>query len=221
MASITIGNNVTSIGKEAFYHCFGLQSITLPNSVTFIGELAFEQCAGFLRIPNGDIPLDNTAVHPESYTIVEKFATNLSVTVKELIENPSLLDNIQAENYCDSKNSIGVVTIAEIIKEIKKQGLDQRKMVAVLEFNTSLHKIEDVMVGMILPGIITNLTNFGAFVDIGIKTQGLIHLSQICDKYISTPTEVLKLHQHVIVKVVEVDIQRNRIQLSMKGIVQK
>ena len=233
-----VGVNLNTASKHLLTYISGLGPVLAQNIVDYrkengafknrnelkkvarLGEKIFEQCVGFLRIPNAENPLDNTAVHPESYNIVEKFAKDLKITVEELIKNPKLLENIQIENYCDEEKEIGIITIKEIIKELKKQGLNTRQTVEILEFDSSINKIEDVKVDMILPGIITNIANFGVFVDIGIKPNGLIHLSQICDKYITTPTEVLKLHKHVTVKVIEVDVQRKRIQLTMKGVVQ-
>lgn len=232
----SVGINLNTASKHLLMYVSGLGTVLAQNivnhrkengafksrkellNVARLGEKAFEQCAGFLRIPDADNPLDNTAVHPESYFIVEKIAKDLKITVKELIKETKLLKNINLDKFIDQQKEIGIITLTDIVKELEKQGRDPRKEVEILEFDKTIHKIGDLKVGMVVPGIITNITNFGAFVDIGIKPNGLIHLSQICEEYISTPTEILKLHQHVMVKVVEIDTARNRIQLTMKGI---
>lgn len=178
-----------------------------------LGAKAFEQCAGFLRIKESKNPLDKSAVHPEAYSIVEKMASDLSVDVSEMIGNEKLLNSIDTKKYVTE--NIGAITIADIIKELKKPGLDPRAELEVFEF-ANIYKIEDVVVGDIVPGMVTNLTRFGAFVDIGVKQDGLVHVSEIAHKYISDPNEVLKLNQKVQVKVLEVDIARKRIMLSIK-----
>lgn len=186
--------------------------------VTRLGSKAFEQCAGFLRIPDGDNPLDNTAVHPESYGIVAKMAKDCKVTTEKLVETPEILDGIDLSKYVTDQ--IGMPSLTDIVTELKKKGRNPRGQVKVLEFDKSIHHIDDLEEGMILPGIVTNITNFGAFVDFGIKENGLVHVSQISEKRIESPTDVLKLHQYVKVKVVSVDMERKRIQLSMKGVEQ-
>jgi uncharacterized protein len=183
-----------------------------------LGAKAFEQCAGFLRITNAENPLDNTAVHPESYHIVERMAKDMKKTVSELIAEPKILKEIDLNKYVTGE--IGLPSLNDIVKELEKPGRDPRKAIKVLEFDNSIYKIEDLQIGMELPGIITNITNFGAFVDVGIKENGLIHISQIADRFISNPAEALKLHQHVKVKVLEIDISRKRIQMTMKGVEQ-
>ncbi|MBN2778908.1 MAG: RNA-binding transcriptional accessory protein [Bacteroidales bacterium] len=183
-----------------------------------LGAKAYEQCAGFLRIADGDNPLDNTAVHPESYHIVQKMAKDLGVKPNELIDNTELLKSINLNNYVNDE--IGLPSLNDIIKELEKPDRDPRKAIKVMEFDKTIYKIDDLVVGMELPGIVTNITNFGAFVDIGIKENGLVHVSQIAERFISNPAEELSLHQHLKVKIVEVDIERKRIQLSMKGIKQ-
>jgi uncharacterized protein len=187
-------------------------------NVPRLGAKAYEQCAGFLRIADGENPLDNTAVHPESYHIVQKMAKDLGVKTDELINNTELLKTIDLNKYIN--NEIGLPSLNDIIKELEKPGRDPRKAIKVMEFDKTIYKIEDLVVGMELPGIVTNITNFGAFVDVGIKENGLVHVSQIADRFISNPAEELSLHQHVKVKIVEVDIERKRIQLTMKGVKQ-
>lgn len=178
-----------------------------------LGAKAYEQCAGFLRIKESKNPLDKSAVHPEAYSIVEKMASDLKIDVSEMIGNEKLLNTIDAKKYVTE--NIGAITIADIIKELKKPGLDPRAELEVFEF-ANIYKIEDVVVGDIVPGMVTNLTRFGAFVDIGVKQDGLVHVSEIAHKYIADPNEVLKLNQKVQVKVLEVDVARKRIMLSIK-----
>ncbi len=186
--------------------------------VTRLGNKAFEQCAGFLRIPDGDNPLDNTAVHPESYPVVAKIAKDCKLTMAELVEKPEVLDAVDLSKYVNDQ--IGMPSLLDIVAELKKKGRNPRGIIKVLEFDKNIHRIDDLEEGMILPGIVTNITNFGAFVDFGIKENGLLHVSQISEKRIESPTEVLKLHQYVMVKVVSVDKERKRIQLTMKGVEQ-
>jgi len=186
--------------------------------VTRLGNKAFEQCAGFLRIPDGDNPLDNTAVHPESYPVVAKIAKDCKLTTAELVEKPEVLDAVDLSKYVTDQ--IGMPSLLDIVAELKKKGRNPRGVIKVLEFDKNIHRIDDLEEGMILPGIVTNITNFGAFVDFGIKENGLVHVSQISEKRIESPTEVLKLHQYVMVKVVSVDKERKRIQLTMKGVEQ-
>ena len=180
-----------------------------------LGTKAFEQSAGFLRITGGTNPLDNTAVHPESYGIVEKMAKDLGCTVQELIEKKELRDKIDLNKYITDKT--GLPTLTDIKEELEKPGLDPRKIIKVFEFSNDVHTVEDLKPGMELPGIVTNITNFGAFVDVGVKQDGLVHISQMADRFISDPNEIVHLHQHVKVKVLDVDMARKRIQLSMKG----
>lgn len=186
--------------------------------VTRLGNKAFEQCAGFLRISDGDNPLDNTAVHPESYPVVAKIAKDCKLTTAELVEKPEVLDAVDLSKYVTDQ--IGMPSLLDIVAELKKKGRNPRGVIKVLEFDKNIHRIDDLEEGMILPGIVTNITNFGAFVDFGIKENGLVHVSQISEKRNESPTEVLKLHQYVMVKVVSVDKERKRIQLTMKGVEQ-
>jgi len=181
-----------------------------------MGAKAFEHCAGFLRIPNAKNPLDNTAVHPESYHIVEKMAKDLGCTVAELIANKELRGRIDLKQYITS--TVGLPTLNDIMQELDKPGRDPRETAKVFEFDRSIRTLDDLREGMILPGIVGNITNFGAFVDLGIKENGLIHLSQMADRYISDPSEVVSIHQHITVKVLSIDKERKRIQLTLKGI---
>lgn len=178
-----------------------------------LGAKAFEQCAGFLRIKNGSNPLDNSAVHPESYGIVKEIATALGCEISRLIGNKELLNEINPQKL--GLANVGEYTFRDIIAELEKPGLDPRNRVEFFEFDKSVNKIEDLRPGMELPGIVTNITNFGCFVDIGIKENGLIHISQMSDKFVSDPNSVVTLHQHIYVKVLDIDIQRRRIQLKL------
>ena len=183
-----------------------------------MGAKAFEQCDGFLRIPGAKNPLDNTAVHPESYHIVEQMAKDLKCTVNELIADKELRRKINISNYVTP--IVGLPTLQDIMQELEKPGRDPRKTIKVFEFDKNVRTIADLREGMILPGIVGNITNFGAFVDIGIKENGLVHLSQLAERYISDPTEIVSIHQHVMVRVMNVDTDRKRIQLSMIGVPQ-
>ncbi len=181
-----------------------------------MGDKAFQQAAGFLRIDKAENPLDNSAVHPESYHIVEKMASDLNCEVIDIIKNEDLRKQIKLENYISK--DVGLPTLNDIIKELAKPGRDPRQGIKVFEFAEGIHKIEDLHAGMELPGIVTNITNFGAFVDVGVKQDGLVHISQLANRFVKDPNEIVKLHQHVKVKVTEVDLARKRIQLSMKDI---
>lgn len=182
-------------------------------NVPRLGPKAFQQAAAFLRITDAKHPLDNSTVHPESYHIVEKMAKDAKVSVDELIGNKAVLSKIQLENYCTE--TIGLPTLSDIIKELEKPGVDPRKAAKLFEFDPNVKTISDVKAGMSLPGIVNNITNFGCFVDIGIKESGLVHISKLANEFISDVNSVVKLHQHVTVTVVEVDEARKRIQLSM------
>lgn len=178
-----------------------------------MGAKAFEQCAGFLRIPNAKNPLDNTAVHPESYGIVEKMASDLNCSINELISNKELRLRINLERYISEQ--VGMPTLRDILQELEKPGRDPRGKAKVFEFDPNVRTMDDLKVGMTLPGIIGNITNFGAFVNIGIKENGLIHLSQMSDRYITDPNEVVSIHQHVQVQVISIDAERKRIGLKL------
>ena len=181
-----------------------------------LGPAAFTQCAGFLRIPGAKNPLDNTAVHPESYAIVERMAKDQGCTVKVLVEDKAKQKRVDLKRYVTTE--IGIPTLTDIMKELEKPGRDPRAQIEEFRFDDSVHSPEDLREGMELPGIVTNITNFGAFVDIGVHQDGLVHISQLADCYVADPTQVVKLHQHVRVRVVGVDLKRNRISLSMRGV---
>jgi uncharacterized protein len=181
-----------------------------------MGNIAFQQSAGFLRIRNGTNPLDNTAIHPESYYIVNKIAENKGISLNEMIENEDQVKKIDIAEYTDEKT--GIPTLTDIMNELIKPGRDPRSKIKIFEFAKGINSIDDVKPGMVLPGIVTNITNFGAFVDIGVKQDGLVHISQMAEKYIKNPSEVVSLNQHVKVRVLEVNPERKRIQLSMKGV---
>ena len=178
-----------------------------------MGVKTFEQCAGFLRIPNAENPLDNSAVHPESYELVETIAKDINTQVTDLIRNKALIQTIEKQKYVNDK--VGLHTLNDILLELEKPGRDPREDVKMFEFDASIKTINDIRQGMELPGIVTNITNFGAFVDVGIKENGLIHISNMSDKFISNPAEVLSLHQYVKVQVIEVDLARKRVQLKL------
>jgi uncharacterized protein len=232
----SVGVNLNTASKHLLTYVSGLGPVLAQNIVEHrkengafssrkdllkvprLGAKAFEQCAGFLRIPDAKNPLDNTAVHPEAYPVVEKMARDAGKNVNDLIATPALLKEIDLNKYVN--DDLGLPSLNDIVKELEKPGRDPRQGIKVLEFDKSIYKIEDVQLGMIYPGIVTNITNFGAFVDFGIKENGLVHISQITNRFITSPNEVLKLHQHVKVKVVEIDVARKRIQLSMKDIEQ-
>ena len=182
--------------------------------VARMGEKAFEQCAGFLRIPESDNPLDNSAVHPESYPIVEKMAKTAKCTVQDLITNKELKKSLNLADFTTDK--VGMPTLLDIVEELDKPGRDPRRIIKVFEFDPTVKTIADLREGMRLPGIVTNITNFGCFVDVGIKENGLVHVSQLADRFVSDPTEIVSIHQHVEVKVLSVDIERKRVQLTMK-----
>jgi uncharacterized protein len=178
-----------------------------------LGNKAYEQCAGFLRIKDGDDPLDASAVHPEAYKVVAAMAADIGADVKTLIGNDELIKKLDPKKYITTET--GELTLKDIISELKKPGLDPRSEAQTFEF-AAIYSIEDVKVGMVVPGSVTNITRFGAFIDIGVKQDGLVHVSEIAHKYITDPNEVLKLNQKVTVVVTEVDIARKRIALSIK-----
>jgi len=205
----TIAENIVKYRTENG----SIQSRAELKKVPRLGAKAFEQAAGFMRIHEGKHPLDNSAVHPERYRLVEQMAKDLKAKLSDLIGNKELILKIPVDKYCT--DDIGLPTLRDIIQELEKPGLDPRKLAKVFEFAAELQKIEDVKVGMRVPGIVNNITNFGCFVDIGIKQSGLVHISKLAQKYVSDPNEVVQLNQHISVKVIEVDVQRGRIQLSM------
>lgn len=227
----TVGVNLNTAGKHLLSYVSGIGPSIAENIVNYrkekgkftnrkqllevarLGNKAYEQCAGFLRIKKGDNPLDESGVHPEAYKVVEQMANDSGLQIGEMIGNENLVNKISLHQYVNE--NIGLHTLQDILKELKKPGLDPRSEVQVFEFAT-IYSIEDVHVGMIVPGMVTNLTRFGAFVDIGVKQDGLVHVSEIAHKYISDPGEALKLNDKVMVKVMEVDKARKRIALSIK-----
>ncbi len=229
-----VGVNLNTAGRHLLMYVSGLGSALAKNIVEYrrdnglftsreqlknvprLGKTAFEQCAGFLRIPNAQNPLDNSAVHPESYGIVEQMAMDNGCSVEELIKDKQRQKNIDINRYV-SKN-VGLPTLNDILSELEKPGRDPREQIEEFEFDSNVNSIEDLMEDMILPGIITNITNFGAFVDIGVHQDGLVHISQLSNRFVKDPNDVVKLHQHVWVRVIEVDMRRRRISLSMKNV---
>ena len=229
-----VGVNVNTASKHLLTYVSGLGATLAQNIVNYraengafktrkeimkvprMGEKAFEQCAGFLRIPDAKNPLDNSAVHPESYAIVEQMSKDLGCTMSELIANKEIISQIDPKKYITA--SVGLPTLQDIIQELEKPGRDPRKAIKVFEFDPNIKTINDLHEGIVLPGIVTNITNFGCFVDVGIKENGLVHVSQLADKFISDPTEIVSIHQHVKVKVLSVDMERKRVQLTMKGL---
>jgi uncharacterized protein len=187
--------------------------------VSRLGEKAYEQCAGFLRIPDAANPLDNSAVHPERYAVVESMAAHLHCSVDDLIAHKQLRDSIDLAKYVT--DSVGMPTLKDIKAELEKPGRDPRQHIETFSFDPTVHTIDDLHEGQLLPGIVTNITNFGAFVDVGVHQDGLVHVSQMSDHYVTNPLEVLSLHQHVEVKVLNVDHERSRIQLTMKDLQKK
>ena len=208
----TLAKNIVEYRKENGAFASRAQLKKVPR----LGPAAFEQCAGFLRIPGAKNPLDNSAVHPERYALVEKMAKDQGVTVKQLVEDKALQKKIDIKKYVTAE--VGMPTLTDIMAELDKPGLDPRGEVEKFEFDASIKTMEDLQVGMVVPGIVTNITNFGVFVDIGVHQDGLVHISQLADRYVSDPNEVVKLHEHVMVRVADVDLKRKRIALSMKGI---
>ena len=207
---VTLANNIVKYRKENGAFTSRAQLKKVPR----LGPSAYQQCAGFLRIPDAKNPLDNSAVHPESYPIVEQMAKDMGCTVKDLIEQKELREQLDIKKYVTAE--VGLPTLTDIMKELEKPGRDPREQLEAFEFDSRVQTVDDLEEGMILPGIVTNITNFGAFVDIGVHQDGLVHISQMANRRIAHPTDVVKLHQHVTVKVIEIDHRRNRISLSMK-----
>lgn len=206
----TLAKNIVEYRRENGAFSSRAQLKKVPR----LGPSAYEQCAGFLRIPGARNPLDNSAVHPERYSLVETMAKDQGVTVKQLVEDKALQKKIDIWKYVSGE--VGMPTLTDIMAELDKPGLDPRGEVEKFEFDASIKTIEDLQVGMVVPGIVTNITKFGAFVDIGVHNDGLVHVSQMANRYVSDPSEVVKLHEHVMVRVTEVDLKRKRIALSMK-----
>ena len=232
-----VGVNLNTASQHLLTYVSGLGPVLAQNIVNYrkengaftsraqlkkvprLGPAAYQQCAGFLRIPNAKNPLDNSAVHPESYHVVEQMAKDQGCSVSDLINNKDTREGIDIKRYVTDE--IGLPTLTDIMKELEKPGRDPREQIEAFEFDSSVQTVEDLREGMELPGIVTNITNFGAFVDIGVHQDGLVHVSQLADRYVSDPTQVVRIHQHVRVRVIGVDLRRQRISLSMKGINKK
>lgn len=229
-----VGVNVNTASKHLLTYVSGLGPTLAQNIVDYrtengpfesrrqllkvprMGAKTYEQCAGFLRIPQAKNPLDNSAVHPESYPIVEQMAKDLNCTVADLIKDKELRSKIDLKKYVT--DTVGLPTLTDILQELDKPGRDPRQKIQVFEFDKNVRTLDDLQEGMELPGIVTNITNFGCFVDIGIKENGLVHVSQLADRFVSNPADVVRIHQHVRVKVMSIDHERKRIQLTMKGL---
>lgn len=229
-----VGVNVNTASKHLLTYVSGLGPTLAQNIVDYrtengpfesrrqllkvprMGAKAYEQCAGFLRIPQAKNPLDNSAVHPESYPIVEQMAKDLNCTVADLIKDKELRSKIDLKKYVT--DTVGLPTLTDILQELDKPGRDPRQKIQVFEFDKNVRTLDDLQEGMELSGIVTNITNFGCFVDIGIKENGLVHVSQLTDRFVSNPADVVRIHQHVRVKVMSIDHERKRIQLTMKGL---
>ena len=230
----SVGVNLNTASKHLLTYVSGLGPVLAQNIVDYrkangaftrrsqllkvprLGPAAYEQCAGFLRIQGAANPLDNTAVHPESYKIVEQMAKDCGCTVAQLIADKGKREAIDLRQYVSG--TVGMPTLTDIMQELEKPGRDPRGQVEEFSFDDSVRTVDDLREGMVLPGIVTNITNFGAFVDIGVHQDGLVHISQLADRYVADPTAVVRLHQHVKVRVIEVDRKRNRISLSMKNV---
>ena len=229
-----VGVNLNTASQHLLTYVSGLGPVLAKNIVDYrrengaftsraqlkkvprLGPAAYQQCAGFLRIPDARNPLDNSAVHPESYHVVEQMAKDHQCTVADLIKDKGTREGIDIRQYVTAET--GLPTLTDIMKELEKPGRDPREQIEEFEFDHSVQSIDDLQEGMILPGIVTNITNFGAFVDVGVHQDGLVHVSQLADRYVSDPTQVVRLHQHVKVRVISIDMRRQRISLSMKGI---
>ena len=229
-----VGVNLNTASQHLLTYVSGLGPVLAQNIVDYrrengaftsraqlkkvprLGPVAYQQCAGFLRIPGAKNPLDNSAVHPESYEVVERMAKDQGCHVGDLISNPQLRQQVDIRRYVT--NTIGIPTLTDIMQELEKPGRDPREQLEAFEFDPNVKEVDDLVEGMILPGIVTNITNFGAFVDIGVHQDGLVHVSQLANKFVKDLNDVIHLHQHVKVKVLQVDRRRNRISLTMKGI---
>lgn len=229
-----VGVNLNTASQHLLTYVSGLGPVLAKNIVDYrkdngaftsrsqlkkvprLGPAAYQQCAGFLRINDAKNPLDNSAVHPESYHIVEEMAHDCGCSVAELVNDKTLQKTIDIKKYV--REDVGIPTLTDIMSELEKPGRDPREQLEEFEFDPNVKEIDDLVEGMVLPGIVTNITNFGCFVDIGVHQDGLVHVSQLADRYVRDPNEVVKLHQHVKVRVMEVDFRRNRISLSMKGV---
>lgn len=229
-----VGVNLNTASKFLLTYVSGLGPVLAQNIIDYrkqngafrtrrellkvprMGAKAFEQCAGFLRVQGGTEPLDNSAVHPERYALVQQMAKDCGCTVENLLSDNEKRKQIDINRYVS--DAVGLPTLQDIMAELEKPGRDPRKPLTQFAFDPTVHELSDLRPGMILPGIVSNITNFGAFVDVGVHTKGLVHVSQLADKFVKDPTTVVSLHQHVMVRVMEVDLQRDRISLSMKGL---
>jgi uncharacterized protein len=227
-----VGVNVNTASKHLLTYISGLGPAIAQNIIDYraengaftsrrellkvpkLGPKAYEQSAGFLRISGGKQPLDNSAVHPESYHIVEQMAKDHGCSVSELMANKQIRQNIDIKRYIT--DSVGLPTLEDIMNELDKPGRDPREQLKAFEFSSEVKELSDVREGMVLPGIVTNITNFGCFVDVGVHTKGLVHISELADRFVKDPTEIVTLHQQVEVRVLSVDLERERLQLSMK-----
>ena len=232
----TVGVNLNTASRHLLTYISGLGPALAQNIVDYraangafrsrsellkvprLGAKAFEQCAGFLRIPDGTNPLDNTAVHPERYELVEQMAQDANCDIPALIASEEKRRGIELTRYCSEK--AGLPTLTDIMAELGKPGRDPRGTASVFSFDKSLHGIEDLEEGMVVPGVVTNITNFGCFVDMGIKIKGLVHISQLADRFVRDPAEVVRIQQRVRVRILEIDPVRNRVALTMKGVEQ-
>jgi uncharacterized protein len=230
----SVGVNVNTASKHLLTYVSGLNATLAQNIVDYraehgafasrselkrvprMGEKSFEQSAGFLRIPGAQNPLDNSAVHPERYRLVEQMARDLGCSVAELIADATRRAQVEVDRYVSG--DVGLPTLHDIMAELERPGRDPREAIEVWSFDERIRTINDVKAGMVLPGIVTNVTNFGCFVDIGVKVNGLVHVSQLADRFVSDPTTIVAVHQHVTVRVLEVDYARKRISLTMKDI---
>ncbi|MBR4936910.1 MAG: helix-hairpin-helix domain-containing protein, partial [Bacteroidaceae bacterium] len=233
----TVGVNLNTASKHLLTYVSGLGPALAQNIVDFraqngpftsrkrllkvprLGAKAYEQCAGFLRIADGENPLDNTAVHPERYALVERMAKDAGCELRQLIASPEMRQRIDLRHYVDE--TVGMPTLEDIMQELAKPGRDPRGKAQVFSFDATLRTLDDLQEGMLVPGVVTNITNFGCFVDMGIKVKGLVHVSQMADKFVSNPSEIVRIGQRVRVKVLEVDEERGRVALTLKGVPQE
>ncbi len=227
-----VGVDVNTASKYLLTYISGLGSTLAQNIVDYrakngafknrkellnvpkMGTKTFEQAAGFLRVTNSDMPLDNSAVHPERYKLVEKIAQDLGCTIPELMQDAELRKRIDIQKYVSSE--VGLPTLTDILHELDKPSRDPRTQAEAFRFDDTVHSIEDLQVGMVLPGIVTNIANFGAFVDIGVHKDGLVHISEMANRRITNPNEVVHLHEHIRVRITNIDMERKRIELSLK-----
>jgi uncharacterized protein len=209
-----LAKNIVDYRKENGAFTSRAQLLKVPR----LGPSAYQQCAGFLRIRGAENPLDNSAVHPESYAIVERMAHDAGCSVSELIKDADKRSKVEVKRYVTE--DVGLPTLTDIMKELEKPGRDPREQIEVFKFDERVNHIEDLRIGMELPGIVTNITRFGVFVDVGVHQDGLVHVSQLANRYVSDPNDIVHLHQHVRVRVLEIDEKRHRIAFTMKGVQQ-